>query len=282
MVFSMATSHSGHTLLSLYLNAHPRITHLGDTLSSKINYKKRIFCSCGKRTVDCKFWQKIYAWNNFEFVRTAFPNNQLLKMVFYSPLFFVIQKKIVHNFPKIKKYVVSLLRFNSFVAQTTGSDIFVFGRKKFSDPLVVAASGTRIKIIHLTKSPLDFVVSHKKRYSGQSVEYFAFLWLRYNFNVYAIKTLRHLCDYIHIRFNDFCQEPELTLRRINDFLGIEYNEQMLHPIVFGNQHIIGADSVVKRKFTGIRTSATNLDILSKVEKAKVIKITLPLSRLLGY
>ena len=57
---------------------------------------------------------------------------------------------------------------------------------------------------------------------------------------------------------------------------------MLNPIVFGDQHLIGADSVVKHKFSGIRTSVENLDILSKVEEARVIKITSPLSRLLGY
>lgn len=278
----MAISHSGHTLLSLYLNAHPRITHLGDTLSSKTRYKQRLFCLCGERTIDCKLWQKIYSWNKFEFVRTSFPSNQLLKIIFYSPLFFLIQKIIVQTFPNIKEYAGSLIKFNTFIAQIAGSDIFVFGRKRIPDPLVVAASGTRIKIIHLTKSPLDFVVSHKKRYSERSIEYFSLLWLRYNFNVFAFKTLIPWCDYIHIRFNDFCQEPELTLRGLSDFLGVEYDDQMQHPVVFGDQHLIGADSVVKNKFTGIRISETNLNVLSRAEKAKVAKITSPLSSLLGY
>ncbi|MBN1972661.1 MAG: sulfotransferase [Sedimentisphaerales bacterium] len=61
LVYILAASHSGSTLLSMLLNSHPDIVTTGELkLSSKaIGDINRYRCSCGQLINQCTFWQKI-------------------------------------------------------------------------------------------------------------------------------------------------------------------------------------------------------------------------------
>jgi hypothetical protein len=62
LVYILAASHSGSTLLSLLLGSHPHIATIGEiNLSSKaMGDLDRYRCSCGRFIKECDFWQKVH------------------------------------------------------------------------------------------------------------------------------------------------------------------------------------------------------------------------------
>jgi hypothetical protein len=61
LVYILAASHSGSTLISMLLNSHPRVVTTGELkFSSKaIGDTDRYRCSCGQFINQCAFWQEI-------------------------------------------------------------------------------------------------------------------------------------------------------------------------------------------------------------------------------
>ena len=61
LVYILAASHSGSTLLSMLLNSHPQIVTTGELKLSPraIGDTSRYRCSCGQLIKQCIFWQKI-------------------------------------------------------------------------------------------------------------------------------------------------------------------------------------------------------------------------------
>src|SRR4030042_5322489 len=61
LVYILAATHSGSTLLSMLLGSHPQVATTGELkLSSKaIGDLARYRCSCGRFIRQCDFWQQI-------------------------------------------------------------------------------------------------------------------------------------------------------------------------------------------------------------------------------
>src|SRR5512139_378397 len=61
LLYILAASHSGSTLLSMMLAGHPQIATAGELkLSSRaIGDVTRYRCSCGRFILQCGFWQRI-------------------------------------------------------------------------------------------------------------------------------------------------------------------------------------------------------------------------------
>ncbi len=61
LVYILAASHSGSTLLSMLLNSHPKVVTTGELKFSShaIGDINRYRCSCGQFINQCDFWQKI-------------------------------------------------------------------------------------------------------------------------------------------------------------------------------------------------------------------------------
>ncbi len=58
-VYILGASHSGSTLLSLLLNAHPDVVTIGETAPGKMGNVDTYLCSCGEPIKDCSFWTSI-------------------------------------------------------------------------------------------------------------------------------------------------------------------------------------------------------------------------------
>ncbi len=60
-LYIMGASHSGSTLLTLLLNAHPEITTIGELDTHGIGNLDGYRCSCRSLLMECPFWQKVRA-----------------------------------------------------------------------------------------------------------------------------------------------------------------------------------------------------------------------------
>ena len=57
LAYILAASHSGSTLLTMLLNAHPDIATIGELAPGHMEHASKYLCSCGKRIRECSFWQ---------------------------------------------------------------------------------------------------------------------------------------------------------------------------------------------------------------------------------
>jgi hypothetical protein len=281
---SLANSHSGHTLLSLILDNHASLTHVGDTISVKERYAERIDCSCGKKTKDCYFWRNIYEWEKFDRLRWGFPGSAFIKAVFYTNLFSPMQRIIVKKSSSVREYAKILLEFSTFVTEMANTELLVYGRKRPYDVRLLLAYGVNVKVVHLTRHPMGFAASCRRneRKGHLGVEHSAKHWRRYNANVYSLQDYNSLCDYIHIPYELLCNDSEKTVSRLCSFLNVDYDGRMLNRVNPKEHHLIGADSLIKKPFVGIKKPHLNIEILTRNEEKKVYKLTQHVAMKLKY
>jgi len=85
------------------------------------------------------------------------------------------------------------------------------------------------KFIYLVRDPRDVFVSFKKRASGEKTAYaFAEMWKKENNK--CIRLLNELAfkdKILSIRYEDILQSPESTYNKICEFVGVEFEKDML-------------------------------------------------------
>jgi len=59
LVYLLAASHSGSTLLAMLLNAHPEVCTVGELKATSLGDPARYRCSCRKLIKECPFWKGI-------------------------------------------------------------------------------------------------------------------------------------------------------------------------------------------------------------------------------
>ena len=59
VVYILAASHSGSTLLAMLLGAHPQICTAGELKITSLGDPQRYLCSCGARIRECRFWTAV-------------------------------------------------------------------------------------------------------------------------------------------------------------------------------------------------------------------------------
>lgn len=64
LVYILAASHSGSTLLALLLAAHPRVATIGESKLGSLGDAERYLCSCRAKLTQCGFWAELSAEMN--------------------------------------------------------------------------------------------------------------------------------------------------------------------------------------------------------------------------
>ena len=59
LVYLLAPSHSGSTLLAMLLGAHPELCSVGELKATSLGDVKRYRCSCGRLILQCEFWERV-------------------------------------------------------------------------------------------------------------------------------------------------------------------------------------------------------------------------------
>ncbi|MEJ2647660.1 MAG: sulfotransferase [Sedimentisphaerales bacterium] len=168
LVYILAASHSGSTLLSMLLNSHPQIITSGELkLSSRaIGDTSRYRCSCGEFINQCVFWQKIKEGmrsRGLEFdIADAHMDYSAMDSKFVRRLLKPLHRGFVlenlrdsalklssvwrKQLPEIQKRITA---FISTILETSGAEV------------VVDSSKTDLRLKYLMRNPeLDIKVIH--------------------------------------------------------------------------------------------------------------------------
>lgn len=282
---SMAVSASGHSLLALLLDAHPALSHPGDSIL-RAGLDGRANCACGQPFAACEFWGALQRWPGYAILRDEFRGGAL-KALFSLPGLFPLQRTLLAVTPRLQRYAAHLLAYPVQVQALTGAQTAFFGRKRLADLLLPLAARAPVRVLHLTKHPLAQAISFRKRKARarQTVTDFAREWRFYNQRVLQAARQRPDTTCLHLRYEDLCQQPEATLTRACEFLGVAYDPRMLRPGEARPSHVLGARSLVGapgEAFPGIRPPDLSFKALTPAEQAAVWRITARLAIQLGY
>ena len=266
----MACSNSGHTLLGLLINNSPEIIHLGDNLVDK-QTRYALPCRCGKQISECENWNIIESFPEHSRLIKG-PINPYFYYLYHLYILINLKKhpKALKLFPKqyvFKSYFTrDLYSYHSKIRQLFDKEVFIDGTKRKEVIYMMALKSNGFRIIHLTKSPLDFVYSKLKRESTTlrqiiSNSKFDNLYFEknqthlqklvknileqyYNYNkfVLAIKEIFDI-EYIHIKYEFLCTRTGEELDKLFDFLQVSKLPQYQN--FDNNQCLIGARSIVQ-------------------------------------
>ena len=318
VVYLLAASHSGSTLLGLLLGSHPEICTVGELKLASMGDVERYRCSCGALLRLCPFWTTVSRdlaahGHGFEpgdgstdLTAGVSPYlRSVLRPLHRGPLLELARDLCLHAAPSWRPHLRAWQRANTLLAETVC--------RLSERPVIVDSSKVGMRLKYLLRNPaLDIKVLRTVR-DGRAVALTyidparfadagderlrgggsggdraaerlpmteaAREWRRSNEEAAAI--LRRLPrEAFHIvRYEDICADPHAALRPVLQWIGVDSN---IPPVLArGAYHVIG---------NGMRLDSTRevkLDdrwrrALSPADLATFEAVAGDLNRRLGY
>jgi hypothetical protein len=225
---------------------------MGDTLPwGDINQS----CSCGARVAECGFWQEIR--RRLETERYAGETKMLpiLPRLFAAPGPNLLAARALTGAALLLDYRVGRLggraiddyldayhRFYAAIAYLHGTRYVVDGSKSIGKVLALTALDSnrpRAKVVHLVRDPRGYASSLARRGAPARPRNVGHEWRRIHGNIQRLFEGRARFDYLRLRYEDLCQEPEATMNSLFEFFGVE-PASVCHPAREPRKnHIIG-------------------------------------------
>ena len=319
LVYILAASHSGSTLLAFLLAAHPEIVTVGELKLTSIGKPETYRCSCREFIKTCPFWTHVkscMAQKGFRFdihnAGTDIRSNassyvrrllkplhrgRLLEMLRDTGLF--LSPNWRANYNRIQQRNLALIQC---ISELSGKRIIVDSSKiGIRLKYLKKTEGIDLRVVRLVRDGRGVALTYmdpekfadakdpslrgggigQSRLSEQlSLEKAANEWKRSNEEGrHAVETLNE-DEWIQIKYEDLCKSTEDTMKKIFRFLGTESEEPNLS---FKNvdHHVVG---------NGMRLDTTNEIVLDDRWQTQLSKSDLDtfdaiagfLNRELGY
>ncbi len=243
--------------LALLLGAHPDIATVGE-LSGLIarSDPDTYLCSCGERIKNCQFWKSVDAaivekGHTFDIAKfdTRFdfsdprPIQRLREGSLRSPWIDSPRDKVLFSLPgerhKIKNKAERNAVLIDLILDVTGKRIFVdLSKSRMRIRVLRRFSTMDVRAIHLVRRAEGVVASQLRRNLGMEVAQPARDWMLRHHRLDTTLQPWLKDKYIRIRYEDICQEPAITLKRLFQFCGISTDVSDIR-IDASGQHVIG-------------------------------------------
>ena len=258
IVYIVGLGHSGSTLLDLLLGSHTQVTSVGElgALSSKDRegFRELVLrespCVCGTPSkFDCPFWSEIDRRLQQEHATS------LMKIDLRAPL--------------REDLIAANRALYSTISELTGHRYVVDSSKSRIRLRSLIEANFDVRPTHLVREPHGVVYSNVRK--GRSWWY----WSRHYTSV-TLKTRRLLAAHPHlfVRYEDLATDPEATVRRILEWLGLEFEPAQLRWTDFDHHHLSGN----RMRFSSdpsIRIDRSWQEGLSRSQRLAISALTLP-------
>jgi len=221
IIYIAGLGHSGSTVLDMALGAHPEIVGLGEiyaVLNHKdhLNLFEKSTCSCGKKGNDCDFWKE---------AKDIATSNELNE----------------------EKYLKLIDLFDRLY----NNNLILVDSSKNSYPyLKMLNAKFDLRILYLSRDFRSWSYSRSSR-TRKPLVYLILRWFLENKKLlYVLK--KYKLNYFKVGYEELAHFPELILKKVSTYTGIEFHDSMLSPantkshIISGN--IARVDNSKKTKF----------------------------------
>jgi hypothetical protein len=260
LIYILAASHSGSTLLAMLLGSHPQICTVGELKASSFDDIDRYICSCQRRIRECSFWMGIsedMALKGFSFDITHAGTDirsgatlyvqWCLKFLHRGPFLEGIRDAALalsvswrSQLRRVRQVNVALMEC---LCHRTGKAIIVDSSKiglrlkyLLLDPTLdvrvirLVRDGRAVALTYM--NPVEFADARAPNLRGGgtggdreferlSMEKAAHEWRRSNEEAEAISRRLDRSKWIEVHYEALCTEPDRTLHQLFDFIGVD-------------------------------------------------------------
>lgn len=258
LVYILAASHSGSTLLAMLLNSHPDICTIGELKITSLGDSERYRCSCQQLIRDCPFWNGIrldMKARGFDFditnagtdinsgmspyvLRLLRPLHRGRALEMFRDIALNISPIWRQNFPKILARNRTLIeciacRSNKRIivdSSKTGLRLKYLLRISNLDISVIRLirDGRGVALTYMDPARFADAKDPSLRDGGKggdrlnerlSLKNAAYEWQRSNEEAEAVISNLEKEQWIEIRYEDICAQPKIILQQIAEFIG---------------------------------------------------------------
>jgi hypothetical protein len=300
LAYILSASHSGSTLLAMLLNSHPDICTVGELKATSLGDVNRYRCSCGQLIKECCFWARVsgvMARRGFAFDITDTGTHysgdgspyvrRLLRPLHRGPIMEAIRDTALYLSPVWRRRLPDIQRRNVALVESL---LEVSGKR-----LIVDSSKVGLRLKYLVRNPdLDVKVIRlirdgravaltymepavfadatdpERRAGGMGGERkgerlrmaeAAHEWRRSNEEAEHILPQLGPLQWIEVRYEDLCKDPQGTLRRVFECLSVDSTEaaadfRSVEHHVLGNGMRLDAASEIRldERWTSVLTA----------------------------
>lgn len=254
LLYILAPSYSGSTLLTYLLSQHDAIATVGELKATSRGDLDTYHCSCGELMRECEFWSKLTQRARdagLEFSVDEFgtvygdgggPVNRIVRALVRGPLFEAARSALLALLPekmtRVREVTRQNLALSRMVCDMQGGSIFLDGSKDAARLLHFLRSGEwDINVIYLQRDGRGVTNSYVK-HDGVDYDGAVTYWRK---AVTELETMRRRLVNIEVYdllYEDLCRDPERKLAEICGWLGIDAldDSQAFAP---ESQHVLG-------------------------------------------
>ena len=277
LVYILAASHSGSTLLTMLLNSHPEAATIGELSPGHMEDISKYLCSCGCPILKCEFWKYITSAMrkcgiefNMENFGTQFslPDShiatKLLKPLHRGPALELLRDMGLHlltNWPsKVSEIMQTNSNLISAILDYYHANVFIDkGNRALRLKFLLSNPSFDIKVIRLIRDgravaltymdPAGFADAQDKKKRGGGtgeqrekerldMKQAAYQWRRCNEEAEHILARLDKSPWIEIQYEQLCKDTDKTLDRIFDFIGLD-PEKKIKDFRSIEHHVVG-------------------------------------------
>jgi hypothetical protein len=298
VVYIASNGRSGSTLLEILLGRHHKGFAIGEfhLLPFDFNNNNQP-CGCGESVSNCDFWKKVVSDDIdiinhplFTLFREKYGKGKILrfnyiKSIFLKCEYFKICAKAKNDmyvnlnyqlFKSVLKHASTLKNKPSFIIDSS-KDLYRLLLLSCSDKI-------DLRVVHLTKSPEAYVFGAIKKTTGLRKSVLtirmSIRWIVENYLINKVGKISKV-SYCHLKYDNLVSDPHRSLRKISEFIGENYDENMLSNCESKAQHGI-AGNLIRLKNGSIKHDKSWIVLMPLVKKIIVRVICYPLKRYFKY
>jgi len=223
--------HSGTTILDLALGAHPRIAGLGEAarlleprpedarlppvlLRGELRFKRR--CSCGQPASDCPVWGPYLEW------------------------------LIVHDDLSMFAKAEKLLETLAVASDASGQPLAWAVESTQSDRLwpTLSLEGSEVRVVYLVRDVRSWCNSHCRK-TGRPAVLALTRWAMQNRRMERFLRKSGL-PVFQLGYEELALAPVKALTSLCQWLSLDFDEAMLHPLKHTTSHVLVGNRARKR------------------------------------
>lgn len=243
VLFIMGAGHSGSSLLALILGSHPQCFSAGELQGLPNRYGKNLYIDC----VNCnsQFWEETFGEAGLKKLADGLADARLNK---YVPL-------------KVEKVIRGWLGtdevFNpySFMLSQLQKDVIIDASKSY-EWIKKKIKGKEFKsgkiegyLLHLVRDGRAVVNSYLRKYPSKDMAKLTQHWVEKTKERQAFFAVFESSRRMEVAYEELASKPDETVKKICNFIGIEFRPDMIEYWKFPHHDISGNDgtySLVRR------------------------------------
>jgi hypothetical protein len=253
ILYIASSTRSGSTLLDYTLGKHANVVGIGEYCNIYGHYVKEgpgnawdWKCSCGQTVDQCEFWSELFLNHEgqFEMKPTIYQYSLLTFLKFWigGKSYLKSNKRTKHLVEKYFDTQENIYRKHPEISLIVDSS-----KDPFHLLLYLTLNHNKLKVIHLIRD--GRAVVHSMTRTSRSFSKCVLSWFSINLLIELIK-IKFRQNFITIKYEDFCRDPEAVLSSISSFVDVELiDDNNKEPII---HNICGSPHRFKFKNAEIR------------------------------